>query len=192
MKTGCQNCSSLYFFFSLSSSDKPHSSMTSTSSSNDSNSTDSTANTDENENNNKSSISSTTSNNNTNGTSLGPSMVTFEQIRKDYELTDEVLRNASSLEAVIDRFDSEVARKSLNHNFVLVTDGQLHIRQCLFPEAQRKNIKLPNYYYKFHDLQKEYMAVKPNCTVLTLKDMLNGNLIDFYSFFICCLIILLF
>ena len=156
---------------SSSPSDKP--SMTSSALS--PNATDSKSLNDENENSNKSNITSTTNSNGINGTSAGPSLVTFEQIRRDYELTDEVLRNASSLEAVIDRFDSEVARKSLNHNFVLVTDGQLHLRQCLFPEAQRKNIKLPNYYYKFHDLRKEYMAAKPNCSVLTIKDMLNGN-----------------
>ena len=166
---------------SSSSPEKPSMTSSSASSPNESNATDSTSTKDENENNNKSSISSTTNSNGINGTSTGPSLVTFEQIRRDYELTDEVLRNASSLEAVIDRFDSEVARKSLNHNFVLVTDGQLHLRQCLFPEAQRKNIKLPNYYYKFHDLRKEYMAAKPNCSVLTIKDMLNGNYTIFFS-----------
>ena len=138
------------------------------------------AGTDDNDNNNKSSISSTSNNTSSNGTPVVPSLMTFDQIRKDYQLSDEVLRNASSLEAVIDQFDTDVARKSLNNNFVLVTDGQLHVRQCLFPEAQRKNIKLPNYYYKYHDLRKEYMAAKPNCSVLTIKDMLNGNYI--YSF----------
>ena len=90
-------------------------------------------------------------------------------------MTDEVLKTASSLETVIDRFETDIARKSLNYDFVLVTDGQLHIRQCLFPEAQRKNIKLPNYYYSFHDLRKEFMAARPNSSVMTIKDMLNGN-----------------
>ena len=159
----------------MASSENLHPTLTTSSSPKDSNSIDAAVITDENENNEKTSISSTTNNKSINGTPAVPSLVTFEQIRNDYELSNEVLRNASSLEAVIERFDSDVARKSLNNNFVLVTDGQLHIRQCLFPEAQRKNIKLPNYYYKFHDLRKEYMAVKPNCSVLTIKDMLNGN-----------------
>ena len=162
---------------SLSSPDKSQASITTSSSPspNDTASVDATADTDENENTNKNSISSTGNNTSSNGIPVVPSLITFDQIRKDYQLSDEVLRNSSSLEAVIDRFDTDVARKSLDNNFVLVTDGQLHVRQCLFPEAQRKNIKLPNYYYKFHDLRKEFMAAKPNCSVLTIKDMLNGK-----------------
>ena len=126
-----------------------------------------TAITDENENTSKTSISSCSTG--------SPVILTFDQIRNDYELTDEVLKSAATLEAVIDQFETDVARKSLNYNFTLVTDGQLHIRQCLFPEAQRKNIKLPSYYYTFHDLRKEYMAATPNSTVLSIKDMLNGK-----------------
>ena len=101
--------------------------------------------------------------------------MTFDQIRDSYQLTEDVLKNASSLEAVIDRFETDVARKSLNYSFTLVTDGQLHIRQCLFPEAQRKNIRLPTYYYQFHDLRKEYMAANPNTSVASLRDMLNSK-----------------
>lgn len=37
----------------------------------------------------------------------------------------------------------------------LVTDGQLPLRQCLHPEACRKEIDLPSYYTAFHDLRKE-------------------------------------
>ena len=109
------------------------------------------------------------------GYDAGSCNFTFDQIRSGYQLTDEVLKSASSLETVIDRFETDIARKSLNYDFVLVTDGQLHIRQCLFPEAQRKNIKLPNYYYSFHDLRKEFMAARPNSSVMTIKGMLNGN-----------------
>jgi len=37
----------------------------------------------------------------------------------------------------------------------MVTDGQLPIRQCLHPEAWRKEFELPDYYNRFHDLRKE-------------------------------------
>ena len=40
----------------------------------------------------------------------------------------------------------------------MVTDGQLHLRQSLMPEAQRKGVRLPRYYYRFHDLRKEMAA----------------------------------
>ena len=92
--------------------------MTSSSASspNESNATDSTPVKDENENDNKSSISSTTNSNGINGTSTGPSLVTFEQIRRDYELTDEVLRNASSLETML--FSSCYSFKKRYHSFI--------------------------------------------------------------------------
>ena len=115
------------------------------------------------------------SNKSATGCYAGSCNLTFDHIRSEYQLTDEVLKSASSLETVIDRFETDIARKSLNYDFVLVTNGQHHIRQCLFPEAQRKNIKLPNYYYSFHDLRKEFMAARPNSSVMTIKDMLNGN-----------------
>lgn len=42
--------------------------------------------------------------------------------------------------------------------FRLVTDGQLPLRQCLHPEASSKNIELPSYYFRFHDLRKDFRA----------------------------------
>jgi epithelial splicing regulatory protein 1/2 len=59
-----------------------------------------------------------------------------------------------------------------------MTDGQLHLRQCLFPESQRKNLMpLPSYYYRFHDLRKEFMAAHPNSSVANIEDMLNCKII---------------
>ncbi|CAH2097587.1 unnamed protein product [Euphydryas editha] len=41
--------------------------------------------------------------------------------------------------------------------FRLVTDGQPPLRQCLHPEACSKDLTLPTYYARFHDLRKEYV-----------------------------------
>ncbi|CAH2237705.1 jg11381 [Pararge aegeria aegeria] len=41
--------------------------------------------------------------------------------------------------------------------FRLVTDGQPPLRQCLHPEACSKDLNLPTYYARFHDLRKEYV-----------------------------------
>lgn len=58
--------------------------------------------------------------------------------------------------------------------FTLVTDGQLHLRQTLFPEALRKNISLPDCFYRFHDLRKEFAARHPDCVVVDgIRDMLK-------------------
>lgn len=41
-------------------------------------------------------------------------------------------------------------------SFAFVTEGQLPLRQCVHPEASTKDIKLPEYYYSFFDLKKEF------------------------------------
>ena len=61
---------------------------------------------------------------------------------------------------MIGQFD-RVARDDLGSDLTLVTDGQLHLRQSLYPEAVRKNITLPSYYQRFHDLRKEFAAAVP-------------------------------
>ena len=58
-----------------------------------------------------------------------------DQVRAKYpHLSEDVLRSAPPLGAVINQFDREVASKL--PSFRLVSDGQLHVRQCLFPEGK--------------------------------------------------------
>jgi hypothetical protein len=59
-------------------------------------------------------------------------------------------------------------------DLTLVTDGPLHLRQCLLPEALRKNFHLADYLYRFHDLRKEFSAAFPaQSSAATVEDMLN-------------------
>ena len=82
---------------------------------------------------------------------------------------------------VLRQFDQEAKAKGLEaHNCCLVTDGQLPVRQCLFPEATRKGITLPSYYYRFHDLRKEFAAAHPEASVSSIEDMLKGNYLRVY------------
>jgi hypothetical protein len=54
------------------------------------------------------------------------------------------------------QFDSYLRSSQIDQNeLVLVTDGQLPLRQCLHPSAGFKEIHLPPYYWKFSDLKKE-------------------------------------
>ena len=42
------------------------------------------------------------------------------------------------------------------------------------PEAQRKGIRLADYFYRFHDLRKEFSAAFPSATTVgSVEDMLN-------------------
>ena len=80
-----------------------------------------------------------------------------EEAAGEFGLCEEEVRAAPPLAAAIRQFDS-VAVDHLGSNLTLVTDGQLHLRQCLFPETTRKNISLPAYYHRFHDLRKEFQS----------------------------------
>ena len=77
-----------------------------------------------------------------------PAVKLSDQVRgKPYCLTEEVLGSAPRLNEVIAQFDREVA-STLPSPPRLVTDGQLHVRQALFPQAQRAGISLPSYFYQ--------------------------------------------
>lgn len=80
-----------------------------------------------------------------------------------------------ALTEVIDDFDRELSISGIPpESFTLLTDGQLHIRQALMPEAQRKGVKLPKYYFAFHDLRKEFAAKYPSALKLeSVDDMLK-------------------
>ncbi|XP_047506299.1 RNA-binding protein fusilli isoform X1 [Pieris napi] len=105
-------------------------------------------------------------------------------------LPTEEFQTGQPLENIILQFDDFV--RSLNvdpHSplFRLVTDGQPPLRQCLHPEACSKDLTLPTYYARFHDLRKEYVraytlrAVTPRAQPpppppdhpTSLHDMLN-------------------
>ncbi|XP_050673092.1 RNA-binding protein fusilli isoform X2 [Leptidea sinapis] len=72
----------------------------------------------------------------------------------------EELQTGQPLDIIVQQFDEFI--RSLNvdpHSplFRLVTDGQPPLRQCLHPEASSKEIALPTYYSRFHDLRKEFL-----------------------------------
>ncbi|PZC74539.1 hypothetical protein B5X24_HaOG207706 [Helicoverpa armigera] len=61
---------------------------------------------------------------------------------------------------VIIKFDEFVRSLQVDPHsplFRLVTDGQPPLRQCLHPEACSKDLSLPTYYARFHDIRKEYV-----------------------------------
>jgi len=82
-----------------------------------------------------------------------------EEVTTEFGIKEADIKGAPPLSSVIRQFDI-LARDVLGgeDNFTLVTDGQLHLRQCLYPEASRKNIILPAYYQRFHDLRKEFSS----------------------------------
>ncbi|XP_066255168.1 RNA-binding protein fusilli isoform X1 [Euwallacea similis] len=80
----------------------------------------------------------------------------------DCGLTEDVVRTSGRrLAEALGEFDAYCSSLCLDphsHKFRLITDGQLPVRQCLHPEAWRKEFELPEYYNRFHDLRKEVAA----------------------------------
>ncbi|XP_075868801.1 epithelial splicing regulatory protein 1 isoform X2 [Nelusetta ayraudi] len=67
---------------------------------------------------------------------------------------------AENLEAALNLFHlqvtNEVNSTGAGTSLCLCTDGQLHIRQVIHPEAASKNILVPDCFYSFFDLRKEF------------------------------------
>jgi len=84
-----------------------------------------------------------------------------EEVTTEFGISEHDVKSAPPLQSVIHQFDS-LAQDELGGDLTLVTDGQLHLRQCLYPEATRKNITLPSYYQRFHDLRKEFQSCVPS------------------------------
>uniref|UniRef100_A0A096MF52 Epithelial splicing regulatory protein 1 n=1 Tax=Poecilia formosa TaxID=48698 RepID=A0A096MF52_POEFO len=67
---------------------------------------------------------------------------------------------ATSLDSGLNMFNlqltNEVNSAGAGTSLCLCTDGQLHIRQVIHPEAASKNIPVPDCFYSFFDLRKEF------------------------------------
>ncbi|XP_075776495.1 epithelial splicing regulatory protein 1 isoform X3 [Pelodiscus sinensis] len=100
------------------------------------------------------------------------------------ELTDECmettaldverLAGAPPLEQALRQFNQSVSNElniGLGTSFCLCTDGPLHIRQLLHPEASKKNILLPECFYSFFDLRKEFKKCCPDSSDVDKLDV---------------------
>lgn len=71
-------------------------------------------------------------------------------------------------------------------NIVIVTDGQLPLRQCLLPETCSKGINDPPAVFGiFYDLRKEFRKGFPNAPEInSIQDMINcKSHFDFFYYF---------
>lgn len=98
-----------------------------------------------------------------------------EELCKTLGVQPDVITGAASLDVVLQQFD-QYLRQELNtkdgNTFCLCTDGQLHIRQCLHPQATSKKVELPDYFYQFYDLRKEFRRSHPEAPIMIdVKDM---------------------
>lgn len=104
--------------------------------------------------------------------------VLSEHILAHSGLTEEILSEKGvSLGNALIQFDEYIRSLQIDPcspDFVLVTDGQYPLRQCLHPESCNKNIDLAPYYNAFHDLRKDFRGFysAPDA-VNSIKEMIN-------------------
>ncbi|ODN02747.1 RNA-binding protein fusilli [Orchesella cincta] len=71
---------------------------------------------------------------------------------------DTLIRRHVEVEEEVIEDETKESRTRSSMSFAFITEGQLPLRQCLHPEACTKDILLPEYYYSFFDLKKEFCA----------------------------------
>uniref|UniRef100_A0AAR2JBE0 RRM domain-containing protein n=1 Tax=Pygocentrus nattereri TaxID=42514 RepID=A0AAR2JBE0_PYGNA len=71
-------------------------------------------------------------------------------------ISAEALISAAPLDEALSQINT-----SAGNSFCLCTDGQLHLRQVLHPEASSKNVLLPECFFSFFDLRKEFNKCYP-------------------------------
>ncbi|XP_016310420.1 epithelial splicing regulatory protein 2-like isoform X2 [Sinocyclocheilus anshuiensis] len=103
-----------------------------------------------------------------------------EQCKEETGLTAEELCKAEPLESVLQQFYQSVSAelKSLGRSsYTLCVGGPLLIRQVLHPEASKKNLVLPECFYTFVDLKKEFHKCCPNAG--PVKDLTLTSMLDY-------------
>ncbi|XP_065123961.1 epithelial splicing regulatory protein 2 isoform X2 [Paramisgurnus dabryanus] len=103
-----------------------------------------------------------------------------DQCKEETRLTAEELCKAEPLEDILQQFHQSVSAelKSLGRSsYTLCVDGPLLIRQVLHPEASKKNLVLPECFFSFVDLKKEFHKCCPNAG--PVKDLTLLSMLDY-------------
>uniref|UniRef100_A0A673M7Y7 Epithelial splicing regulatory protein 2-like n=1 Tax=Sinocyclocheilus rhinocerous TaxID=307959 RepID=A0A673M7Y7_9TELE len=99
-----------------------------------------------------------------------------EQCKEETGLTAEELCKAEPLESVLQQVRDHVEINFSLSSYTLCVDGPLLIRQVLHPEASKKNLVLPECFYTFVDLKKEFHKCCPNAG--PVKDLTLTSMLD--------------
>ncbi|XP_036929392.1 epithelial splicing regulatory protein 1 isoform X4 [Acanthopagrus latus] len=99
--------------------------------------------------------------------------VVEESVEEESGSKADCVTTATSLEAALNLFHlhltNEVNSAGAGTSVCLCTDGQLHIRQVIHPEAASKNILVPECFYSFFDLRKEFKRHFPTSDLKALN-----------------------
>ncbi|KAF6344941.1 hypothetical protein mRhiFer1_010305 [Rhinolophus ferrumequinum] len=92
-------------------------------------------------------------------------LVRPDQLERTEDCKEETKIDTESLSSAPQQFNQSVSNElniGVGISFCLCTDGQLCVRQILHPEASKKKILLPECFYSFSDLRKEFKNCCPD------------------------------
>ncbi|KAJ8394574.1 hypothetical protein AAFF_G00043770 [Aldrovandia affinis] len=92
-----------------------------------------------------------------------------DECKEESGVTEDTITTAEPLENALNQFNKRLSVEVNGASLCLCTDGQLHIRQVIHPEASSKNIMLPECFFSFFDLRKEFKKNFPSSA--DLKDL---------------------
>ncbi|XP_068591186.1 epithelial splicing regulatory protein 1 isoform X2 [Cebidichthys violaceus] len=96
-----------------------------------------------------------------------------ESVEEENRSQADNVSTATSLETALNLFHlqltNEVNSAGAGTSVCLCTDGPLHIRQVIHPEAASKNILVPDCFYSFFDLRKEFKKHFPTSDLKALN-----------------------
>ncbi|XP_034030750.1 epithelial splicing regulatory protein 1 isoform X3 [Thalassophryne amazonica] len=96
-----------------------------------------------------------------------------ESVEEENGSGADCVSTATNLEAALNQFHlqltNEVNNMGAGTSVCLCTHGQLHIRQVIHPEAASKNILVPDCFYSFFDLRKEFRKHFPTSDLRALN-----------------------
>uniref|UniRef100_G3P3D3 Epithelial splicing regulatory protein 1 n=1 Tax=Gasterosteus aculeatus aculeatus TaxID=481459 RepID=G3P3D3_GASAC len=96
-----------------------------------------------------------------------------ESAEKENKSRADNVSTATSLETALNLFclhlTNEVNSAGAGTSVCLCTDGPLHIRQVIHPEAASKNILVPDCFHSFFDLRKEFKKRFPTSDLKALN-----------------------
>ncbi|XP_034552944.1 epithelial splicing regulatory protein 1 isoform X2 [Notolabrus celidotus] len=99
--------------------------------------------------------------------------VVEESVEEEHGFKADCVFTASNLETALSQFHlqltNEVNSAGAGTSVCLCTDGQLHIRQVIHPEAASKNILVPDCFFSFIDLRKDFKMHFPTSDLKALN-----------------------
>uniref|UniRef100_A0A3B3UJI5 Epithelial splicing regulatory protein 2 n=1 Tax=Poecilia latipinna TaxID=48699 RepID=A0A3B3UJI5_9TELE len=111
-----------------------------------------------------------------------------DQCKEETGLTLEDIVDAEPLDKVLEQIQQSVSsevKRLGRSSYTLLVNGPHVIRQALHPEASKKNLVLPECFFSFVDLRKEFLKCCPNASSvpkLTLSSMLDCILCSLFHF----------